>query len=249
VKRQKNPIYYFENRISEGNQAECDPIFDDDILGEGECRTPGCLEDYYSDIVDQDVLLNAGDAASFYTHIASSPNSSPLLAALSAASPYLSDGVMLAILGSGMTSTNMRNILGQNIPLSPHILAIASASLDSGDYSYLENLHTPGMASVRDSVSALRLSLSNIKNALLWHLVDSLVREEEYEDADDLLAADPDRFARETRIGLKNADRRLHPCGPTSLGISDNIDGRCRLQVYTATQPWLSVCRHSPFVF
>lgn len=198
-----NPIYYFENQIAAGDQAVCDPIFDDDILDEGECRTPACLEDYYNDISDQDNLIDAGDDALLYSGIANSPNSGPLLAALSAASPYLSDGVMLALMGSSMTSSNMLNILSGNIPLSPYILSVASVSLTTGDYTTLVNLHDPEMTSERDSVRALRLSLSNIKNALLWHLVDSLIQEKDYEDADDLLAADPDRFARETRIGLK----------------------------------------------
>lgn len=199
--------YNFTNVIGSGGaQATC-PVQPRPILVlDAECKTPGCLEDLYPAIAQVASVLGGGDAGSLYTYIHSDPNGLTTLNALAASSPYLSDGVLQAILSSAtMTETNKRNVLAQNIPLAGHILALAEQVLSQQAYAYILGLYTTGMKSVRDSLRGDFLTLTNHKNALLRHLVDSLTAIDEYEDADDLLAADGSRFARETRVGLMMA--------------------------------------------
>lgn len=120
-----------------------------------------------------------------------------------AASPWLSDGVLKALLASSMTESNKKYVLGANAPLPSHIMAQAATVLTAQGYMYLVGLNATNQMPARDSIRGKMLSLINYKEALLRYVVDSLVEVEEFNEADDLLIDDGGQFARETRVGLQ----------------------------------------------
>jgi len=101
-----------------------------------------------------------------------------------------------------MTSVNKRSVLAANLPLSPYVSNLASQSLAEGDYSYLLGLQAPDY-SLRDQAIQDRKWYIGKKMALLRHLTDSLYSAGNISAASQLLANDPERFSRETLVGLK----------------------------------------------
>jgi len=180
-------------------------LFDpsDGILLPRDCRTIECLDNYYIWIEQKDALLRPGAAATLFTNIQTAPNSTTTVSALTGASPYLSEDVLVTVLNASMSETNKRNILAANIPLSPYIKTLAQQKLSATQFDYLQGLEQPGMSSLRDEAIGERTNLNNKKMALLRHLTDSLVNIGNISAADNLLALDPERFSREARVGLK----------------------------------------------
>jgi Secretion system C-terminal sorting domain len=197
--------FHFEN-IQSGetpSSPSCSFGVINGLLQPGDCRTKSCLNNFYIQIKQKDDLLKTGDATSIYTIIQTTPNVATTINTLTQLSPYLSDGVLTAILNSTMSGTNIRNILAANMPLSPYIKALAQQKLSATQFNYLNNLQQLGMVSLRDNAIAERTILNNQKMSLLHFLTDSLVQVGNFVDADNLFAADTERFSREARIGLK----------------------------------------------
>lgn len=202
-----SPFNFINSIGSHASLFNCDvirPI----LVFNAECKTVQCLDSLYTKVSQHKAIIDVGDLGSLYSNIQSSPNSTTTINALNSASPWLSDGVLHAVLVSTMTESNKRSILAQNTPLPPHILAQAEQTLSTQVYNYLAGLNTTKI-SARDSVQLNLTSLINYKDALLRYVVDSLTAEEEYAEADDLLEADGGRYASETRVGLKISQGNL----------------------------------------
>lgn len=168
-----------------------------------DCRTLACLSDYYLLIQQRDSLLKPGDSPALYTAIQASPSAIGTLSALTGASPYLSEGVLAAAAASAMSGTDKVTVLAANLPLSPYIKNLAEQHLSTAQYDSLVAQEQPEMTSLRDAVIGERKYWNNQKMALLRHLTDSLFEAGNVAGADALLAADPERFSREARVGLR----------------------------------------------
>lgn len=196
--------YLFANE--EGGNASA-PICSfgpvDGLLQPGDCRIADCLENYYIGIRQLDSLLKPGFDPSLYIAIQSAPNHSVTLNTLYQASPYLSEDVLATMLNSAMSGTNKRDVLAENLPLSPYILNLAVVHLSPNEYAYLTGLQQPGMESLRDRAAQERKGLNSRKMSLLHHLTDSLYRIGDVSYAAQLWENDPERFSREALVGLK----------------------------------------------
>jgi len=173
------------------------------IPNPGDCRTLACLSDYYPLIQQRDSLLKPGDASTLYTAIQASPTAAGTLLALTGASPYLSEGVLAAAAASNMSGADKVTVLAATPPLSPYIKNLAEQHLSTAQYDSLVAQEQPEMSSLRDAAIGERTYWNNKKMALLRHLTDSLFEAGNISGADALLAADPERFSREARVGLK----------------------------------------------
>ncbi len=173
------------------------------VVKPGDCRSKACLDDYYAKIGQKDNLLKPGDAPALYTTVQSAPNAAATLSALNAASPYLSDRLLSAVLNSTMSSSNKTNVLAANGRLSSYIKAQARQKLTTAQCNSLNGSTQSNQVSLRDNAIGDRTNLNNKKMALLRHFTDSLFRIGSITAADNLLAADPERFAKEAQVGLK----------------------------------------------
>ena len=174
------------------------------IIRAGDCRTKACLDNYYIQISDKDNLLNPGNSLSLYSNIRTAPNATSTLSALDAVKPYVSEDVLAEVLNSSvMSGSNKKNVLAANLPLSAYINSLAEQKLTTTEFNSLSALAQPGQASLRDNAIEERTNLNNKKMALLRHFTDSLFHVGNNSAVDNLLAADPEQFSREARIGFK----------------------------------------------
>ncbi len=173
------------------------------IIKPEDCRTIECLNGYYAQIGQRDALLDPGKSIGLLTNIQTSPNGNATLSALSSASPYLSEEILAAVANSSMTGANKRNVLAANVPLSPYIMTLAEAVLSVSDLNLLVAQQQNASTSLRNAAYAERTTFNNKKMSLLRHLADSLYVAGDFTGADNLFAADPERFSKESRVGLK----------------------------------------------
>lgn len=129
------------------------------IKDDPECLTLDCLKNLRDSIDYKNELFDGGDKPSLITALNNYPNDTETIQMLNDASPYLSDGVVEAIiLNEMMDETSKSAILMDNAPLSRAMMELAVSNVESSTYLSLESI------AQNNSLSERKLLESEIDN-------------------------------------------------------------------------------------
>lgn len=159
----------------DSNDPDGEPDCLDDVVMRivpPECDGIGkaCLPVLEDKIDDLKTILADGDLSQFYAGLDINPNSTLLIQALTTASPYLSDGVLIKIIESNMNDVDRYSLLDSNEPLSievNHYIDSLLSEATYGDFEYLAEW------SDRDSIDYLL----EVRERYVPILVNESVRE------------------------------------------------------------------------
>ncbi len=168
------------------------------------CRETACLEALQQTLRTRRAQLARGNSASLLLQVQTMPSAPLTQSNLQAATPYLSDDILLAILASNAWSAQGKyNWLAANAPVSATVLNAAAGVLPAMLYNQLAGLSPVGSRTPRQVLQGQIDALEYQKNDALELVTDSLFRAGNYAGVDALLIADSTQASRQLRIGLK----------------------------------------------
>ncbi|MCB9274559.1 MAG: right-handed parallel beta-helix repeat-containing protein [Lewinellaceae bacterium] len=173
-----------------------------DIEGFEECTTRSCLEERYARLDSLSALLDGGDKPALLNAIQTAPSSVATYQSLDLASPYLSDEVLSAMLGSAMQTPAKESILEANAPLSGQIMEEAESIISPSKYASLEAIKDTIPQSPRDELYANIQLAEQTKDRALHTLALQLEEEGDYETAEELLLQEGTHDALAGRMAL-----------------------------------------------
>lgn len=132
------------------------------------CETEACLPTIRAKITALEALVDGGSTTALLSAIQSAPTAQSTRQSLLAASPYLSDEVMLAMLANAQVPTATRqDVLLANGPVSSAILAGAQGKVSTATITALQDLQSTMGVSARRQLEILLADLRRIRQRVV----------------------------------------------------------------------------------
>lgn len=167
------------------------------------CNTRACLDTAYHKLREIASLIDGGDTEGLINALQNAPTAAATYQDLLAASPYLSDEVLQALLNSGIAAANRDSLLLHAAPISPELMNAAQPIVSAAVYQLLENSRQSTGYSPMDGKIAERSHWQGERSRIIWHLLKSYLQQDSIAMAEELLVQDSSAEATRMLIGLK----------------------------------------------
>ncbi|NBC10086.1 MAG: PKD domain-containing protein [Bacteroidetes bacterium] len=167
------------------------------------CNTRACLDTAYQKLREIASLIDGGDTEGLINALQNAPAATATYQDLLAASPYLSDEVLQALLDSGIAAAKRDTLLLQAAPLSKEAMDAAHPIVSAAVYQLLENSRQSTGYSPMDEKIAERTHWQGERSRILWQLLKTYLQQDSIAMAEELLEQDSSVEATRTLIGLK----------------------------------------------
>ena len=175
------------------------PMQEEDEL----CNTRACLDTAYQKLREIASLIDGGDTEGLINALQNAPTAVATYQDLLAASPYLSDEVLQALLNSGIAAAKRDTLLLQAAPLSKEAMDAAQPIVSATVYQLLENSQQSTGYSPMDGKIAERTHWQGERSRILWQLLKTYLQQDSVATAEELLVQDSSAEATRSLIGLK----------------------------------------------
>lgn len=174
------------------------------VLPDLGCDTTTCLATIRSKIAELQGLIDGGDTDGLLSAIGTAPDATATKQALLAASPYLSDGVLLAYTQNALTATAKKEeVLTANAPLSGTVLSAAQPVISAAAWQQLKDLRDSLVISDREQLEILTGRLLRIKNEVMGAFSREYLRKNDRTALEAMLLADSSDYTIRRLAGIR----------------------------------------------
>lgn len=193
---------------------------------EEECKTEECLDSLNNLLGNKRSLIDGGDTESLQNALSQAPNEQTTIDALSSAAPYLSDGVLLAMLSSDMELPNQEAILLQNAPVSASVLSTAQSIVSDDNYQALVDIRETEGYSAMEVLFAEISDLNTQYSVAFHHLYKTAFKEGDWAMAENLLLEEGSFSSIRKLIGLKMRTGAFYEAEAYIQALPTETDGQ-----------------------
>ena len=174
------------------------------VLPDLSCDTTTCLATIRSKIAELQGLIDGGGTASLLDAIGTAPDATATKDSLLDASPYLSDGVLLAYTQNALTATAKKEeVLTANAPLSDTVLSAAQTEISASVWQQLKGLRDSLLISDREQLEILTGRLVRINNEVMVSFSRDYLRKNDRAALEAMLLADSSDYANKRLAGIR----------------------------------------------
>lgn len=180
------------------------------------CETKLCFEERYAALDSLETFIDGGDREGLLYAIQHAAQSGSTEQMLIAASPYLSDDVLITAALSNMSTAAKENTLLANAPLSDSLMSQVGAQVSPQVEQSLIAIKNSIPQSERNKLEADIRAARHDAHRALYSLVLRLIEDEDYAEADTILASTsnlaptlPDRIAVHIMAGNQSEAQSL----------------------------------------
>lgn len=220
----------FKNEQTTGDPSDCG-----DDPGDEFCKTKPCLLALRAELAQKAEQLKAGNAPALFSALQNNGSAQSTYNQLSAASPYLSEVLLLTIADNAAMTTNKKELLyQQNSPLSATVRAYLPGKISAAKLAEFNAAAQSGSISTRDALAANVEMLTTRREYITDELIRQYRAANQWVQVETLLNEDPNPYNRRRLFGAKVKQKQYTAAGSVLAAMPiESADDTYFVQVQT----------------